>query len=63
MRIDGPLQDPSVTKVPAEEAAILAGQVLVPIVALPARALGILWSVISRDKSKITCIIPPKEGS
>ncbi len=61
VRINGPLQDPSVIKVPAEEAAILAGQILVPVVALPARALGVLWSVISRDESEITCFIPPKD--
>ncbi len=61
VRIDGPLQDPSIAKVPAEEAAILAGQILVPIVALPARALGVLWSIISRDKTKITCFIPPED--
>ncbi len=62
VRVNGPLQDPSIAKVPAEEAAILAGQVLVPVVALPARALGILWSVISRDKSKMTCFIPPEDA-
>ena len=61
VRIKGPLQNPSVSKVPAEEAAILAGQILVPVVALPARALGFLWSVISRDKPG-DCFIPPDQG-
>jgi uncharacterized protein involved in outer membrane biogenesis len=58
-RVSGPLQDPSITKVPAAEAAILAGQVLVPVVALPARALGFLWSMISRDEERGDCFIAP----
>jgi hypothetical protein len=62
LRINGPLRDPSILKVPAEEAAILAGQILVPVVALPARALGVLWSIISRDESEITCFIPPEDS-
>ena len=52
VRIKGQLGDPSVSKIPASEAAILAGQLAVPIIALPARALGILWSVISEDKDE-----------
>ena len=52
VRIKGPLGDPSVTKIPANEAAILAGQLAVPIIALPARALGLLWSVINEDKDE-----------
>jgi hypothetical protein len=52
VRIKGPLSDPSITKIPANEAAILAGQLAVPIIALPARALGILWSVISEDQDE-----------
>ena len=60
VRLRGSLQDPSVSKVPAEEAAILAGQILVPVVALPARALGFLWSLISRDKPS-DCFIPPED--
>ena len=52
VRIKGPLGDPSVTKIPANEAAILAGQLAVPIIALSARALGMLWSVINEDKDE-----------
>jgi hypothetical protein len=52
VRIKGQLSDPSITKIPANEAAILAGQLAVPIIALPARALGILWSLISEDKDE-----------
>ena len=52
MRIHGELNDPSVTKIPASEAAVLAGQLAVPIIALPARALGILWSLIGEDQDK-----------
>ena len=63
VRIHGALQDPSILKVPAEEAAILAGQVLIPIVALPARALGYLWSLISRDEEVADCFIAPETGN
>jgi len=52
IRINGQLNDPAVKKIPASEAAILAGQLAVPIIALPARALGILWSLISEDKDE-----------
>jgi hypothetical protein len=52
IRINGQLNDPAVKKIPANEAAILAGQLAVPIIALPARALGILWSLISEDKDE-----------
>jgi hypothetical protein len=52
IRINGQLSDPSVKKIPANEAVILAGQLAVPIIALPARALGFLWSVISEDKDE-----------
>ncbi|MDJ0667040.1 MAG: AsmA family protein [Desulfobacterales bacterium] len=62
VRIHGALQDPSIVKVPAEEAAILAGQVLIPIVALPARAIGVLWSLISRDDKVPDCFIAPDTG-
>ncbi|MBL0712187.1 MAG: AsmA family protein, partial [Desulfosarcina sp.] len=61
VRIKGSLQDPSIVKVPVEEAAILAGQIFVPYVALPARALGYLWSLIKRDKDEEnTCFLPPE---
>jgi hypothetical protein len=62
VRVNGPLQDPSIFKVPAEEAAILAGQVLVPVVALPARALGVLWSLVRRDEREDSCFIPPEQN-
>lgn len=52
VRINGQLKDPAVKKIPANEAAILAGQLAVPIIALPARALGILWSLIKEDKDE-----------
>jgi uncharacterized protein involved in outer membrane biogenesis len=62
IRIRGPLRDPSILKVPAQEAAILAGQVLVPVVALPAAALGYLWSLVSRDDMQGSCFIPPEDA-
>lgn len=52
VRITGQLNNPAVKKIPANEAAILAGQLAVPIVALPARALGILFSLIKDDKDE-----------
>jgi len=63
VRIQGRLGDPSIKKVPAKEAAILAGQIFVPFVALPARALGYLWSLIRNDKDgKSPCISNPLPG-
>jgi len=62
VRIRGPLQDPSIFKVPAEEAAILAGQIMLPYVTLPARVLGYLWSLISKDDTEGTCFMPPENG-
>ncbi len=52
VRIKGQLNDPAVIKIPANEAAILAGQLAVPLIALPARALGLLWSLIRDDKDE-----------
>ncbi len=52
IRITGKLNDPAIKKIPANEAAILAGQLAVPIIALPARALGLLWSLIRDDKDE-----------
>jgi uncharacterized protein involved in outer membrane biogenesis len=57
VRIQDQLGDPSIKKVPAAEAAILAGQIFAPFVALPARALGHLWSLMRNDKDeKSPCI-------
>jgi uncharacterized protein involved in outer membrane biogenesis len=57
VRIQGQLGDPSIKKVPATEAVGLAAQIFVPFVALPARALGYLWSLIRNDKDeKSPCI-------
>ncbi len=52
IRIKGQLENPSIKKIPATEAATLAGQILVPYVALPARALGYLWSLMRDDKDE-----------
>jgi uncharacterized protein involved in outer membrane biogenesis len=57
VRIQGQLGNPSIKKVPVAEAAVLAGQIMVPFVALPARALGYLWSLIRNDRDeKSPCI-------
>ena len=64
IRIKGSLNDPSVLKIPANEAVILAGQLAVPIIALPARALGILWSLISEDKDENSpCLTGPLQNA
>jgi uncharacterized protein involved in outer membrane biogenesis len=52
VQVKGPLNDPSIRKIPVNEAAILAAQLAVPIIALPARALGLLWSLIRDDKDE-----------
>jgi len=58
IRIKGQLGNPSIKKIPATEAAGLAGQILVPYVALPARAVGYLWSLIRNDKDEESPCIP-----
>jgi hypothetical protein len=50
VKISGDLADPSVFKIPTEEAALLAGDILVPYVTLPARLVGYLWSLVKNDK-------------
>ena len=52
VRVKGTLRNPSTMKVPANEAAILAAQLAIPIVALPGRALGILLSLVKEDKDE-----------
>ena len=52
VKIKGPLNHPSATKVPAKEAAILAAQVTMPLITLPGRALGHLISLIRDDKDE-----------
>jgi hypothetical protein len=52
VKIKGQLNHPSATKVPSKEAAILAAQVAVPLIALPGRALGHLISLIRDDKDE-----------
>jgi len=49
IRIQGSLGKPSVKKVPAKEAAILAGQLAAPLIALPGRALGYIFSLMRDD--------------
>jgi hypothetical protein len=57
VRIQGQLGDPSIKKVPITEVVALAGQIFAPFAALPARALGYLWSLIRNDKDeKSPCI-------
>jgi uncharacterized protein involved in outer membrane biogenesis len=47
--IDGPIANPKIRKLPFREAAKLYGEIFVPVVFLPARALGYLWYIIKKD--------------
>jgi len=56
--IEGPIADPKVRKLPFREAAKLYGEIFMPVVFLPARALGYLWYLIRKDKEEESpCLI------
>jgi len=56
--IEGPIADPKVRKLPFREAAKLYGEIFMPVVFLPLRALGYLWYIISKDKERESpCLI------
>ena len=56
--ISGPLAKPSIRKMPFKEAARLAGEIFMPYVFLPARAVGYLWYLLKEDKEeKSPCLI------
>ncbi len=56
--IEGPITDPKVRKLPFREAAKLYGEIFMPVVFLPLRALGYLWYIISKDKERESpCLI------
>ena len=50
--IKGPIVDPKVRKLPYREAAKLYGEIVMPVVFLPIRALGYLWYLIRKDKEE-----------
>ena len=50
--IKGPIADPKVRKLPFREAAKLYGEIFMPVVFLPVRALGYLWYLIQKDKEE-----------
>jgi len=50
--IKGPIADPKVRKLPYREAAKLYGEIFMPVVFLPVRALGYLWYLIQKDKEE-----------
>ena len=56
LRINGPLMEPAVTKLPLTEAVKLYGKILMPYVFLPARGLGYLRSLLVNDKDTAPCI-------
>jgi hypothetical protein len=56
--IEGPIVDPKVRKLPFREAAKLYGEIFMPVVFLPARALGYLWYLIREDAGEeCPCLI------
>ncbi len=54
VQIKGPLGRPSIKKLPFKEAARLYGEIFVPYVFLPARALGYVWYLMKDDKDEIS---------
>ncbi len=63
VRVRGPLANPSIRKIPLEEAARIAGEILAPYYFLPARGLGYLWYLIRDDKDErspcLDVVAPP----
>jgi len=57
--IKGPLSRPSVTKLPYIEAARLTGEILLPYVFLPARAMGYTWYLMNDDKDEESPCLRP----
>jgi hypothetical protein len=57
VRINGPLTGPSVAMMPVSEAAMLYGDIFMPFVTIPARALGFLFSLIREDNPPTPCVI------
>lgn len=56
--INGPIANPSIRIIPFKEAARLAGEILMPYVFLPARALGYLWYLLKDDEDEQSpCLI------
>lgn len=54
LRIYGSFVNPKVKKIPLMEAARLIGEILMPYYFLPARALGIIWSMIKEDSQGLS---------
>ncbi|UCD36309.1 MAG: hypothetical protein JSU90_05630, partial [Nitrospiraceae bacterium] len=50
--LTGPLNRPSVRKLPFIEAARLFGEIFMPYAFLPARALGYVWYLMKNDKDE-----------
>lgn len=56
LMISGPLSKPSVVKLPSAEAAQLYGEIFMPYVFVPARALGYLWYLVKKDQEGTPCM-------
>jgi hypothetical protein len=52
VRIYGPLTNPKARKMPFKEAARLYGEIFMPHLFLPARAMGYLWYLMKNDKDE-----------
>ena len=52
VKVKGQLNNPSASKVPANEAVILGTQVIVPFIAIPGRAVYHLFSLVRDDKDE-----------
>ena len=57
VRINGSLMNPSASTLPLAEAAELYGTIVMPFVFLPLRALGYLWSLLTKDIEQTPCLI------
>jgi uncharacterized protein involved in outer membrane biogenesis len=57
--IKGPLNNPSAKKLPLKEAARLSGEILMPFVFLPVRALGYVGSTMKDDKDEQSPCLNP----
>ncbi len=60
--LKGPLRNPSLRKLPFVEAARLFGEITMPYVFLPARAVGYVWYLMKNDKDENSpCLEPPSQ--
>jgi len=61
VNIKGPLDKPAITKLPFVEAAQIYGEIFMPYVFLPVRALGYLWYIMKNDKDESSPCLTPSQ--